>query len=329
MRDSVANVPSPSIAIDQFWSWWSTASNDYASAIARGDVVTLADQMSTKVHAIHPNLDWELSEGQGAAHALCLSAVAQPEVRALPHRWLRRAPASTPTWEYHAARIGSQVWLNSTVDIDGHNLEPREIELALTLDHDRQLLSLSGYHPAFADLREEARVRFLFLAIDWSIGETDVERWIGPIETTTEKTAGAVPIDALPEIVESLAERNSEVRWSVLQGKDRSGAEILVTARRPLKPVDYPLFDLHGAALFPLSEGIERLQSIESDFESSFAHDALLAAAEVRAGTRTLHFYCDQQTQTQRRIEEWVARQPATSLVWTRDPAWDHVAAFR
>ena len=316
-------------AIEEFWSWWASVNSTYASAVATGGAAAMADVLSAKVHAIHGGLDWELCEGMVSRHALCLSAANAPDARTLPHRWMQRSPEPTAMWEYHPARIQSLGWLKGQLAIDGHDVVPALLSLGVVVDDERQLLDVTAHHPEFAGMAEATRFTLVFLALDWAIGEHKVERWIGRIDVSDEQLGDAVPVTALGEIVEGLAKRNDEHAWAVLGATDESGNDVIVTARRPLKPVDHPLYDLHGALAFPLSVGIEELHGIDDDIDSTFGHEAVVVATEVRAGTRTVHLYCDQLTATRERIQSWSAQRPVTSVMWTIDPSWSRVAAYR
>jgi hypothetical protein len=95
-------------------------------------------------------------------------------------------------------------------------------------------------------LPERTRATPTFLLLDWLLGEDGMERWIGRVEVHLTEPAGTVAAEALPEVVRALGERHPNPTWAVLQGRDNSGQPLLVVARRPLKRIDWPLFDLHG-----------------------------------------------------------------------------------
>jgi hypothetical protein len=91
-------------AIEAFWAWWPTARPSVERAIATGQWGDLVEQLTRRVHEMHPDLAWEFTRGQRAQHALCVTPEGRPELRALTERWLQAAPAADPTWEYHPAR---------------------------------------------------------------------------------------------------------------------------------------------------------------------------------------------------------------------------------
>jgi hypothetical protein len=90
--------------IEAFWAWWPTVRLPVERSIATGQWDDLPEQLTRQVHEIHPELAWEFTRGQRAQHALCITPEGKPELRALTERWLRAAPATDATWEYHPAR---------------------------------------------------------------------------------------------------------------------------------------------------------------------------------------------------------------------------------
>jgi hypothetical protein len=93
--------------IAAFWSWWPAAHGRIEAAIGGGGFPkALVSEIAARVGAIDADLDWELSPGNVAQHAFCLSAKGDPVLRRTTERWLAAAPAADSTWEFHPARIG-------------------------------------------------------------------------------------------------------------------------------------------------------------------------------------------------------------------------------
>lgn len=84
---------------------------------------------------------------------------------------------------------------------------------------------------AFRLVSGETRVQVTFLTLDWLLGEDDVERWVGVIES----------LEAAPEGDE----------WTLAEWKSADGSLGLVASRRGLRWIDAPLLDRHHSTAAP------------------------------------------------------------------------------
>jgi hypothetical protein len=327
-----AIVSSSAAAIQAFWSWWSTARPRIEQAVTTGPDPELIDDISTHVNAIHGRLAWELGAGQRSRHYLCLTPEGNPELRPLTERWVRAAPPPDAVWEYHPARPASLGALHATLELEGRRLDPGQARLHLAVDEDRQVIDVGVHHPAMRKLRERARGTLAFLLLDWLLGEDGVERWVGAIEVHVKEPKGTVAAEALPEIVQALAERHPEPTWALLQGVDDGGRPMLVVTRRPLKRIDWPSFDLHGR-LTVARTGTDRdpdTRDLVEQLEDLLGAQAVLAARETHHDHQSHHLYCDGDGPVPDLVESWRSAQrlPMT-VVWERDPAWTAVRQFQ
>jgi len=64
---------------------------------------TLADELNSRVTAIHPDLQWEFARGTRSRHALVVSPGGNPRVRVAAARWYAEAPRPTRTGSTTAA----------------------------------------------------------------------------------------------------------------------------------------------------------------------------------------------------------------------------------
>jgi hypothetical protein len=219
-----------------------------------------------------------------------------------------------------------------------HTLELGETRVGIHIDDDREVVDVQLHHPVFAEMPEEARSQVTFLVLDWLLGEDGVERWLGHIESVADAPTDSLPADALVEIVDGLAARREEIRWALLEG-ERDGAVVLVSARRPLKWIEQPLFDQHIAIEFPYTErnpaglperpALERLRSAEDDLLADLGDAAILAAHETTNGLRTFHFYADSQDPSASEcIAKWATQHPTVNVRITADPGWTAVRPF-
>jgi hypothetical protein len=328
-------------AIEVFWAWWPTARPSVEQSIATGQWGDFPEQLTRRVYEIHPELAWEFTRGQRAQHALCITPEGTPELRALTERWLRAAPATDATWEYHPARPATPEALSATLEIASRRLNPSQTRFRVEVDEDRQVLDVVVWHPAFRKLPAQVRGTVAFLVLDWLLGEDGVERWVGVVEVSARSLTGSVPAEALPEIAHSLAERHLEPTWALVQGTDPDGYPVLIRARRPLKRVEYPLFDLHGDITvqlqepsgdgLPVPDELARLRALEDDLSGALGDTALIAAHETSRGQRTFHLYCDSEGRGPALVQAWEERRstPKVTVIWELDGAWSAIAPFR
>jgi hypothetical protein len=327
--------------IEAFWAWWPTARQGVERSIMTGEWGDLPEQLTRRLHEIHPELAWEFNRGQRAQHALCITPEGKPELRALTERWLRAAPATDATWEYHPARPATPDALSATLEIAGRRLDPGQTRLRVEVDEDRQVLDVVFWHPAFRKLTPQVRGTVAFLVLDWLLGEDGVERWVGAVDISARSLTGSVPAEALPEIADGLAERHLQPTWALLQGTDPDGYPVLVMARRPLKRVEYPLFDLHGDVTIQLQEPsgdglptpdeLGRLRTLEDDLLGALGDTAVMAAHQTSRGQRTFHLYCDSEGTAPARVQAWEKRHSTlkVAVTWEPDGAWNAIAPFR
>jgi hypothetical protein len=328
--------------IDGFWKWWARHSGRVADAIESGNASALGADISRQVDALHPGLQWELTPGFQAQHGLCVTAAGAPELRPLAERWVRAAPPADETWEYHPARIPDPRVLGGEFELGfGPNtLDLSESRVSIVLDDERQVVDLEVYHPQFEEMDEDSRAQVTYLVLDWTLGEDGVERWVGRVDYVAQAPNDALRLDALVETVEGLAERSKEVAWVLFEWERDDGAVGIATARRPLKWIDYPLFDQHiaisvyyserNAAGLPERSALDRLRAAEDELLAEAGDTAVLAAHETIDGVRTFHFYADSQDPTAEAwVKAWAHRSSADPAVEiSTDPGWSDVRPY-
>jgi hypothetical protein len=264
----------------------------------------------------------ELSPGQSARHAICVSANGDPALRKLAYRWRDLAPAADATFEYHPARIAGSP--DAVLMMSGDRFAFSDFRFAIALDETRRELDLGVQHPAFGALDEQARAQIGFIALDNILGEEEVERWIGALEWSAEApTASATP-EALRAEIERLRETEPSGEWALLRGDDA-----VAVAARPLRPVDHPYLDLLcELQARPVDHDLSVLQDNEEALTREFAARAFHAASLTHGDLRTAFVYIDADTSTSRELEAW-AEERGYATRFSLDPAWDAVRRFR
>jgi hypothetical protein len=318
MRWGRSSAPSAD-PIAAFWAWWPGARPRVEQAIDGAGWDGLVDEVSARVSAIAPKLDWEFGKGRRARHALVLSAVGNPGLRSTTERWMRAGPPADAGWEFHPARQAEPAALESTLDMDGDRLDLRQLRFGYTAAADRRL-DVTVHHPEFGRLPDRGRQRIAFLALDWLLGEDAVEVWIGAIDTAAHPIGGAG--SELRDEVARLAD--APPQWALLQGTPQGGQPVTATIQTPLRPARWPLFDQHVAVLLgyrqhdssgmPAKEDLDALRAFEDQLRAALDHSAALVAHETTAGQRTLHLYA---------AADSPAEQVATRLAagWSAGPA--------
>jgi hypothetical protein len=325
--------------IAAFWSWWPAARGQIEAAIGGGGFPkTLVSEIAQRVAAIDKDLDWELSPGGVAQHALCLSAKGDPVLRRTTERWLAAAPAADATWEFHAARIGRPGSTNLT--LEGHQLDFAELQFAFEVDPGREVVNVTCFHPAFAKMTEQLRGTATFLLLDGAFGEDAVERWFGGIEVSATPPDGARPAAELTAAVAELERTATRDRFAILQGKDGEGRPIVVTLNTALKRIDNLTCDHHVAVtlmlLDPRPDGLttaeeaDHLNAIEDQLGGLVAGRAVYLGRETRRGQRVMHYFAADDAALKQKLAAWADGQRARGarVEWRADPTWEARARF-
>lgn len=304
-RSAEATAAPASSAIAEFWAWWHAGgSAQTAAALVDGDPHRMVRPIGSRVHAIHPELAWELAAGKAARYLLVVSPEGDPELRGTARRWLHAAPPPDQTWEYADARQPAPSLAEIRLGINGHELALADI--VVTARRVGYRFDLVMHHPLFSELPHETRMQICFLALDTAIGERDVETWLGDITAAEVRPLDAFALEHVRGLVESLAaEATDELgqpTWVMLQG-ERPEGPVLALAQVPLSATVAPELDLHlgltvpfapgTADGLPTDEALQRLRDFEDHLTERLGESGRLVAHETCAGVRILHFYVD------------------------------------
>jgi len=332
----------PTDPVTAFWIWWrDEGAQRLAAAIAAGGVYgELPARVSALVDAIDPGLQWELGRGHSAEHSLCVTASGDAALRPLAERWRRAGPEPDTTWEFFAARPADPPALTNTLEFGSWTIALAQTRVGLVVDDTRLSVDVACFHPAFAIMPTDARDQVTYLILDWLLGEDDVERWVGHVEHVTADPTGSLPADALAETVNGLSARHTEPSWALLQGTTSNGHRLLVSARRPLRWIDYPLHDQHVTFtlpyankrddLLPQPDALEDLRTSEDQISALLGPAVEFVAHETAEGARVLHFYADSASpEPARRARLWADDHKSTRLEITHDPGWSAVRRYR
>jgi hypothetical protein len=329
---------------DDFWRWWSsTGAALTTDALACSKPVTMADTLTRAVHDMDPKLAWELAAGDVSRHVLVVTAEGNPELRATARRWLLAAPPADETWSYSDHRPPVENPEDTRLSSDhGADIDFAAVRVTARLSGTR--FDTVVHHPAFAALPPEARIQAAILALDAALGESDVELWIGEVETAEHSPVDGFGLSALRAVVNDhkaqYVDQDGGPSWALMQGETSDGP-VLALAQVPLHPAVAPQLSVHVAVLLPYrsstQEGmpddgsLEALRSFEDHLSVVLDKDGRIVAHQSSAGVRVLHVYVDETSDAARRIK-------ATAATWAEgqaevhampDPSWDSVAHLR
>lgn len=327
--------------IAAFWSWWAENRPRLDAMLDAGDETGLAEALAPAVAAIDERLVWEIEPGRTAAQALVVTAAGAPDVRPLAHRWVRQAPPADERWEFHPSRQPHPNAMELKVQVAGREFAFDQIVLGMRIPPGKPRLDLVVYHPIYPDLDDEARTESALLALDWILGEDEVARWIGDITAASFEPLDPVPVVHLPAVVAGLAQEHDEPRWVALEGRTPAGGKVTATARFPLRPVDFPLFDQHITVALPYKEAdadglpagssAEALDLFELELATTLPDDQALPAVQINADrVRVIHIYADPDAGVEGRVRELVKgwRQGRAQVEVESDPGWLSISQF-
>jgi hypothetical protein len=324
--------------IAEFWEWWVVeGERQLTVATATGQYSGVARTISRRVAAIHPELQWETSEGRNSSHALCVTAGGIADLRRLAERWLRAAPPTTHTWEFAAARRRRSDAAASTLEIGGIKIELGDARIGIDADRDRLFLDVAVFHPAFGTLTPVESAEVAFLLLDWLLGEDDVERWVSGIDPVVNNPNPSIAANELPAVVDLMAADRGEPGWTLTELVAPDGGRVLASRLQPMRWIDYPLFDLHTEIQIPYAPkpddglpttaSLEMLRAFEDDLVTTLGPRGLLLAHETSKGTRVFHCYTDSEDQNARDILDGLRPESGTTH-HTLDATWLDLRRF-
>ena len=324
--------------IGRFWDRWP----GFRSRVERARHAELDDlgrQLDRAVAMIDPRLSWELGKAT-TDWLLVVTANGDPHVRSTAERWLRAAPAPDPGWRFHCHRPADRGALAGKLQIGDGAVDLADVRFKLVLDFDQARIHVTVCHPEFAALDEDARLQAVFMALDRTLGEDEVLRWIGDIDTSARSGGDAVPASGLVARVAGLASAYAVPKSVDLQDIGASGLPVVTRTTVPMRPIDFPLYDQHvaitaryavsGADRLPEPSSLTRLQQFEDVLMAQLAGQAVLAGHETHDQRRVFHLYADPATDTAERLgaslPPWQEGRLGVQI--TMDPGWDEISHF-
>ncbi|MEU8117593.1 DUF695 domain-containing protein [Spirillospora sp. NPDC049024] len=353
-REASAAAPP---AISEFWEWWAQARPTIEASLAaaperseeaepgvpgEGLSAEAVEELSRRVHKIHPRLQWEIGGADDRNPSLTVTGGGDPELRGLTERWVRSAPTGSAAagWSFHPARQADPEMLGQDLILGDHEFDLEYVRLGMRADADRARVHITAYHPDFLFVSEEQQLQVALNVLHWALGEDDVARWIGEVSIATEAPIDALPPSMLSAVVEQISEPFSEPAWLTGEGRTPRGHPARLGARFPLHRQDYPLCDLHVAITVPYANSnpdrlpVEPSSGALRAFEKKLAKlgdRAVLAVQETGDGLRVFHLYADPDSGVISELDQLAAGWPEgkAKVASTNDPGWKALAPYQ
>jgi hypothetical protein len=323
--------------ITEFWTWWNEeGASTVADAITRGVVVELEPLISRRVKAIHSLLAWELGHGSVAQHRLTVTSEGVASVRPFAERWRRAAPAASATWEYAPARGADPRAFTAELTFEGHPLAMAAVGFSATIDEERRRVDVAVFHPQWGSLEDQTRYQVAFLALDWALGEDDVERWVGEITVPTSRPPGNAGREELIASIRGLADLRDLDSWGIAQG-ELGDNPMVATVRTGVRWIDHPTFDLHQQVVVPYEGDEDRwptsadhdyLDGIQDELDAALGSRGIVLARLTIQGSRAFQLYSDSEDQNITAAIRRIAKSHRGKHMTKLDPAWTRSRNF-
>ena len=289
--------------------------------LARGEYGDGTEQLTDLTEVIDPGLEWDLSPGLDARHALCLSAASDPALRPLTERWVRAAPEPGGGWEYHPARIPV-----TPVALAVGNLliHPRDVLVVIEPDQSREELNLTVGHPDFSGLDEVLQLQVVFRLLDDLLGEDPMESWVGSVDVVPHPLSWGVPLLDLADEVDHRAASATGRKWEFIEEEDAELGDSRLFINRALKRLDYLDLD------FVVTVSIEvqsfdpvLVREVEKDLAGVLGTEGVIYAHRAFDDFTVLYAYVSEGVAdgVRQLADRWSPR--VYEVMVEPDPAWD------
>jgi hypothetical protein len=224
------------------------------------------------------------------------------------------------------------------IEFADHKLDLGEIRFGFAVGDDAHDIDVAVFHPAFPSMPENARLQLTFLALDWALGEDNVELWIGVVEPASFAPTHPRTSVELRAAVAEVAARHAEPVFVILGAETRRGP-LMATVQLPLRSARWPRFDTYIGITssfakrdngLPTDESLDLLRELEDRVEAVLGGDGVVVGHETCDGSRTIHVYVDGATQASGAVTGAAGSGPLTVRTdVTYDPALDRVRHLR
>lgn len=196
----------PEVAAGEFWSRWYEMLPDVSAALGDGEPQRVEQDLCAAIATMHPDLQFSLERGQRAVYALVVTGQEDPALRPYTDAWKAGAPPDDAMWEFHDSVPPVPDPTGVAVNVEGQRVELGEVRVVAQVDDSERVVDVAVYHPALAELGEQARTALTFLPLDATLGERQAAERVRRVETATTEPEGTITLLELRELVGGLEE---------------------------------------------------------------------------------------------------------------------------
>ncbi|MCY9787751.1 DUF695 domain-containing protein [Nocardiopsis sp. EMB25] len=366
-------------AVTAFWDAWPEVRDALANAVesAQPAPAEVSDRVTSLVKGIHPDLDWEVGRPPeqkggdiedldlspdvdpsalleqlaalddpskltgGPTYAMTLRPGPSDDARVMSERWARSAP-DDEQWGFHPVRPADHERLSSVLTVDGHELDLSHVSVSLRVNQATGKIEVGVYHPDNMFLPEEVREGVAEQVTLLALGEDDMVRWIGEVDSLDEPPLDPLPPTSMPSVARQMADLlGGSEGWVTLEGTHPLFGAVRILIRHPLTRRDFPALSLYVQVVVPFAtmdaekrpiEASEAaLGDLEARLEGVLRDNGALFAQKTERGERHYHYYLDPESGVLPEFEAQLVDWPEgkVKLRSELDPDWAWFNAFR
>ncbi|GHC93260.1 hypothetical protein GCM10007079_42480 [Nocardiopsis terrae] len=327
-------------AVTAFWDAWPTVRSALADSVESGTPAPaeVSERVTALVREIHPDLDWEVGQAprpQGGLDELDLSPDVDPaklleqlaalddpsglteapayamtlrpgpseEARIQSERWFRSAPEDTE-WRFLPVRPADHEQLGNTVSWDDHELDLSHVSVSMRVNQGAGKIEVGVYHPDNMFLSGEARQGVADHVTMLALGEDEVVRWVGKVESLDERPLDPLPPTSMPAVAKQMGDLlGGTDGWVTLHGRLPLQGPVEILLRHPVTRRDLPALSLFVQVLVPYADAdadrlpeetsVAALSDLEARLAGILGENGALFMQQTAGGQRMYVYYLD------------------------------------
>jgi len=182
--------------VAEFWETFANAAPRFLATIDAHRCADLEQETSSMVDKLSPELAWVYGPGaNNQGHSLTITGEGIEHRQLLARYWLSQAP-EIPGWTFYASRQAGPI-KGHVIEIQDLRIDPKEIWVTPSPDHERQKIDLTVWHHAWEHISEKTRWTIVFLFLDEALGEYGTQMWIGELTFGKDRLANSFPLEEL------------------------------------------------------------------------------------------------------------------------------------
>ena len=199
--------------VTEFWEWFPDVAKRFEEAADSDDPHEVVSQVGDFMEMNMPGLSWALGRGESGEHSFTLTGEGLVPKQLLAAYWQSRA-ISLPGWVFYASRQPSPPETLKDLAIgvsDEEQVDAANFIIKTVIDEEGELIDITAWHTALANVDEEHHFQILFLLLDEALGEFGVQTWLGEIKV--EPITDSVNTRSLLELPKFIEQVSSYHQW--------------------------------------------------------------------------------------------------------------------